>query len=143
MSSDVVYTAIRAMLDPSWTACPLRWENETFTPADPADKTVVFAAVEISGSSYEQASIGAAPAAANLWREEGAVWFHVFVPAGTGSTKARQVAKQLCDVFRGQTVQTTLGALRFRRSSIGTGERATEDGNWWRVSAEVEWQADE
>lgn len=144
MSSDVVYTTIRAQLEPSWTACPILWENEKFpTDPDPGDKTVAWIAVEISGSLYQQASIGSVPVSSNLWREEGAVWFHVFVPAGTGSVKARQLAKQICDVFKAASLTTTLGALRFYGGSIGMGEKLPEDGNWWRVSATLDWKADE
>ena len=141
MSSDALHAAIRAHLEANWTSTPLAWENEAFEPpTDGLGNPTPWVMVEIGGDLYAQASIGAGSAAANLWREEGLVWFHVFVAAGTGSALARQHARALVDLFRGLTLAG--GAIRFRDASIGRGEPGDEDGKFWRISASVEWQRD-
>lgn len=133
MSSDTVYSAVRTYLEANWTATPLAWENEAFDPPSPADAWVM---VEVSGNSYDQASIGASTRAENRWREEGMVWCHVMVPTGTGSLTARQHATALANLFRGIELP---GDIEFRTLSIGLGESADDDGVWWRLSLSAEW----
>jgi hypothetical protein len=141
MSSDAVYSAIRAYLEPAWTATPLAWENENFEmPVDGVGNRLPWVAVEITGNLYSQASIGAGSASANLWREEGLLWLHVFVPSGSGSLVARQYARQLADLFRGLSLSA--GTLRFRDASIGRGQPGNEDGTVWGLSVSIDWQHD-
>ena len=141
MSSDTLHAALRAYLEANWTATPLAWENEAFeAPRDALGNPLPWVMVEASGNLCAQASIGAGSAAANLWREEGLVWLHVFVPTGTGSALARQHARALVDLFRGLTLAA--GTIRYRDASIGRGEPGSDDGKWWRISAGVEWQRD-
>jgi hypothetical protein len=137
MSSDVVYSAIKNFLTAIWTAVPLVFENENYDlPDDPSP----YVYVEISGNLYAQQSIGATSSVSNLWREQGLLWIHVFVPSGTGSLLARQYAKQIADLFRGKELLS--GKLIFRDISIGMGQTADEDGNYWRLSVSIEWQND-
>lgn len=133
MSSATVYSAVRTWLEGSWNATPLAWENEPFEVPEPPSPFVV---VEIYGDSYQQESIGAGNPAAELWREDGAVLLHVMVPAGTGSLTARTHAEALANLLRGLELP---GGIRFRGMSIGLGETATDDGNWWRISVRAEW----
>jgi hypothetical protein len=137
MSSDTVYSAIQAYLTANWAATPLVFENDLYLLPD---TPVPYVVVEISGQVYGQCSVGAESQTGNLWREDGLLWLHVFVPTGTGSLLARQYTKQLVDLFRG--LDLIAGALRFRDASIGLGEAGAEDGNYWRLSASVEWRFD-
>lgn len=140
MSSAEVYGAVKDYLTAQWTTTPISFENEPFTPPVASGAAGAWVAVEVSGTFYDQASIGAETAAANLWREEGQVWLHVFVRTGSGSLVVRQYAKQLVDLFRGLTLLA--GTLRFRDASIGRGQPGDEDGNYWVLSCTVDWQHD-
>jgi hypothetical protein len=138
MASDSVYDAIRAYMNTSWTATPVRWENERFTP--PLEGGWV--GVETTGTLYAQQSIGESNQADNRWDEEGVLWLHVFVPIGTGASLARGYAKQLADKFRGLLLLND--SLEFRDSFIGRGgaHNATqnETGSWYRVTVYIKWR---
>jgi hypothetical protein len=141
MSSDVVYSAIKAYLTANWTTTEIAWENENFqSPLSSDGSPTAWVAVEITGNLYSQASIGAGTASGNLWREEGLLWLHIFVPTGSGSLVARQYAKQLADLFRGLSLSGD--TLRFRDASIGRGQPGSEDGLYWGLSVSIEWQHD-
>lgn len=133
MGSHTVYTAIREHLAANWTATPLAWENEAFTPPDPL---AAWVAVEITGDVYARQSIGAG--SADRWDEEGSVLMHVFVPAGTGSATAREHCKALADLFRGTLLLS--GSLEFRDATIGLGEVGDDEGATYRISISVAWR---
>lgn len=137
MSSDAAFTTIEARLRSLWSACPLVFENEDWpTPDEPAH----FLLVEVAGDVFDQASIGGGTAVNdNLWREEGQIIGHVMTRRGIGSTTARQLAKQFVDLFRGLDVD----GIRFRGASIGAGETGDNDGNYWRMTALLDWERDE
>ena len=136
MSSLTAYEAVRNHLEANWTDTPLVFENEEW-PLPRNTNTFVF--VEIFGDSYEQISIGADPQTTNQWREYGQVLVHVLVPGGEGTRKAREHAKTIVDLFRGRDI----GGLRFRDASIGAGEPGDRDGNYFRMTASLEWERDE
>ena len=135
MASDSVYSAIRTHLETAWTATPLVFENE----GDAPDFTP-WVYVEAAGGFYDAASIGAGTPQDNLYREEGVVFLWIFVPGGTGTTLARQYAKQMADVFRG--LELSAGTLRFESMSIVLGESTERDGPWWRIGVTVDYQKD-
>jgi len=62
----------------------------------------------------------------------------VFVPVGSGAVRARQLAKQLCNLFRGLTLLND--SLEFMDSFIGEGAPAPEEGNWFELSVAIEWR---
>jgi hypothetical protein len=137
MSTDVVYSAIRGYLDANWQTCPLRYENEPFVPPLNGDNVPQpWVAVEIAGNSFDQVSIGTGVPSNDRWREEGMLWMHVFVLVNTGSLLARQYASTLIDLFRGTQLDPL---IEFRDMSVGLGAPGSDDGNWWCVSAAVEW----
>lgn len=141
MSSDTVYTAVHDHLVANWTTTPILFENENAEPqTDSGGVPEAYVMVEMTGSLYEAASIGAGSDTDNLYREEGSVFLHVFVPSGLGSTTARAHAKALVNLFRGLDLAN--GTVRFLGGSIGRGAPGTEDGNWWRLGASVDYQAD-
>lgn len=140
MSSSEVFTAIKDYLTASWTTTPISYENEEFAPPIANGVSGPWIAVEVSGTFYDQASIGSGTASANLWREEGQLWIHVYVATGSGSLVVRQYAKQIVDLFRGKSLLSD--SLRFRDASIGMGHPGDEDGRYWGLSCSVDWQHD-
>lgn len=137
MSSPEAYSVIHDHLVAQWAGrTPLLFENQAQSlPDDPE----IFVKVEIFGDFLEQISIGGGEPTANLWREEGQILAHVLVPRHTGTLNARQYGRQLCDLFRGQEI----GGIRFRSVSLGATEPGTEDGNYFRMTASIDWQRDE
>lgn len=142
MGSDVVYDAVRAHLEANWTATPLVFDNEDAAPDGrrPQEGAGAWVMIEMTGNFYDQASIGSGSPVTDLWREDGLVFMTVMVRAGTGSRTARAYTKQLCDLFRG--VELADGSIRFREASIGVGEKATPDGNWFGLPVQVAYEAD-
>lgn len=137
MASQTARAAIRTFLDAQRSggaiSAPLAYENEY---ADrPADSPWVF--VRFQGLFYDQASIGAGAPTANRWTEEGAIMAHVRVPSGTGTTSAATIAEQIAELFRGRWLQPE--DIKFGIISIGDGEMADEDGNFWQMTVRAEW----
>lgn len=127
MASGPVFDSVRSFLETNWTTTPLRFENEPFE----LDGTP-FVDVEMTGTAYGQQSIGASRQQDNRWDEEGVLWLHVLVPINTGGSLVRTYAKQLADLFAGQTLIN--GGLEFRDAFIGRGQTGFEDGGYYRVS---------
>lgn len=146
MADDAVYDAIKTFLstpgnvavlaDPLTSAVPtFRFENERFVKPNPP---LPWISVALTGVLYGQESIGASDQADNRWDETGHLWLPVFVPTGTGVSRARQIAKQLANLFRGLTLLS--GTLEFMDAFIGEGEPAEEEGNWFKLPVTIEWR---
>jgi len=137
MASQSARAAIRAFLDAARAgaqiSAPLTYENEP--SAQPADSAWVY--VRFQGLFYDQASIGAGAPTANRWTEEGSVIFHVRVPSYSGTATAATVAEEIADVLRGAWLQPA--NIRFQTLSIGDGEMADEEGNFWQLTVRAEW----
>ncbi|MDR3474434.1 MAG: phage tail terminator-like protein [Devosia sp.] len=137
MSTDAVYSAVQAFLTDNWTATPLVFENGSGEPPIAPDGSLIpWVEVEVAGNAYSQISIGAGSPADNRWREEGQVWFHVFVKTGAGSLLARQLATALTGLFRGAQLDPD---IEFGDMSVGLGEPGDDDGNYWRLSVSIDW----
>lgn len=146
MSADAVYDAIKTYLqtaanvtvlaDPTTGIVPpFRFENERFDKPDPPAPWV---AVALTGVLYGQQSIGASRQADNRWDETGHLWMPVFVEVGSGSSRPRQIAKMLADIFRGLTLVNN--TLEFMDAFIGEGSPAPEEGNWYELPVVIEWR---
>ncbi len=145
MSSFTAYDTIEQYLNNQWSvACsaaglevtPLVYENMPFDlPDDPAH----FVFAEIFGDTYDQESIGAEPRTDNLFREWGQLYLNVMTRNGIGTALARKYATQLVGLFQGLDV----GTLTFREASIGAGEPGKNDGNYFRMTATVNWRRDQ
>lgn len=136
MSSPAAFDAIHDYLVANWNATPLHFENEDWdTAASPA----ALLYVEIFSSIYDQASIGAGTRQTNLWREDGTVSLHVLVPNNTGTSAARSLAKLAADLFRGDPI----ASMRFGQISLGAGEPGERDGNYYRMTATIDWERDD
>lgn len=146
MAADAVYDAIKSHLsnsgvisvlaDPVTSAVPsIRFENEDFDKPEPP---VPWISMALTTGIYRQESIGAHTQAGNRWDETGELWLAVFVPTGSGASRARQIAKLLADIFRGQTLLA--GSLEFMDTFIGTGSPAPDEGNWFELPISIEWR---
>lgn len=146
MAADAVYDTIQAYLqnaanvavlaDPgTGLVPPIRFENEEFDKPNPPAPWIAMA---VTGVLYGQQSLGMPTQAANRWDEQGHLWLPVFVPVGTGGSRARQLAKQLADIFRGLTLLN--GSLEFMGAFIGEGAPSPEEGNWFQLIVAVEWR---
>lgn len=133
MSSQTVFDIIRGELVPSWTATDIVFENTFYETTGQG-----FVFVEVAGSYYDQASIGAAPQTANRWREGGILFLNYMAPAGAGTSAARGVAQQLIDIFRGKDIS----GVTFDKGSIGAGEPGQDFPGYWAMTATLEWQYD-
>lgn len=150
MAADAVYDAIKDYLevagnvavlaDPTTSVVPsFRFENEDFTtPVDSNSNPIPWIGMALSGVVYGQQSIGASDQADNRWDEAGNVWLSVFVPKGSGGSRARELAKLLADIFRGLTLLS--GSLEFLDAFIGRGGPAEEEGNWFELPVIIEWR---
>lgn len=136
MAGDEAFTAVRETLAAGWTLTDTVYENEDYTPRDDPRH---FVFVEVYGDLFAQASLGAEPQADNLWREAGMVYMHVMTLNGIGSSTARQYARQLVGLFKGQEID----GVRFRDASIGAGEPGRDFGNYFAMTATVAWERDE
>ncbi len=136
MSSPEAYDVIHDYLTATWTQTPITFENDGVQlPDDPE----YWVQVEIFGSFYEQASIGADPAPTNVWRESGTILAHVLIPLGKGTRQGRVYAMMIADLFRGQDI----AGVEFGDASIGAGEAADSDGAYFRMTVTIDWQRDD
>jgi hypothetical protein len=136
MATPQAFEPIEDFLRSQWTLTPLAFENEAW-PLDGEPEAFVF--VEVFGDLMDQASIGAETQSANRWRENGQLNLHVLVPNGGGTRSARQLSRQLYDLFRGQEI----GSIRFGTASIGAGEPGEMDGNYYRMTVTIDFERDE
>lgn len=134
MADDVIYGAIQDYVTANWSSYPIAWENAPFQRPPNAGPWILF---EITGSMYDQQSIGASTQAANRYDQAGVMFFHVHVKKGTGSKAARQVGKQMADLFRGTLLIDE--NLEFMGMTIGEGNPADETGTYWRITVSIDW----
>lgn len=132
MASYTAYRAIRDYLDAQWTTTRITWGNDNLGD----ENTQPWVHADITGTSYEQQSIGAGSVTDNRWVEEGVLFMNVMVHSGQGTDLARSYADTLVNLFRGQD----FSQMEFLRFSVGLGEVATENGNWWALPISIEWE---
>ena len=139
MITPEVSQAIRAHLAAGFAALPIAWPNEDFErPVDAAtNKVLPFVVVELFSGGDEQSSIGAP--GDNLFRSEGRLAMHVYVPRGAGDDVALQHCKVLRDLFRGQEI----GGIEFRGGQIPPGGDGDDQGLYWRRSVSIDFRFDE
>ena len=131
--TDPVYDAIRELIEENWPHAPIAWPNEAFD--EPSDGEWV--KFEIFGTTSGQQTFGMENQVDNRWDSAGTIWFHVMVRQGRGASQARGAAQSLVDLFRGRRLLANEN-LVFHDSSIGESEN--QEGNWYRVTAMVEWE---
>lgn len=74
-----------------------------------------------------------------LWEYLGLVSIHVFVPTGAGDALAKELATAAGEIFRSaEFYRDTPGhCVRTWAPRIDGGAPASDDKNWWRVSATI------
>lgn len=128
MSSPVPFNDARAKILAAELGVPIAWPNKTFTrPAPPGP----WLSVDITSFVLDPIELGG-----TVWQEEGTLYVDVFVPAGSGSDAARQLAKTVSNLFRGQYG----GPVVYNGGSIGNGSIAEPDGMWWLITVTVQWR---
>lgn len=138
MASLAAYNVIHDYLVVNWlTPLPtLRFENDGQDP--PADASP-FIYVEIESVSDDQASIGGGDSPdANLWREEGTVFFDICIQRGTLTSQGRTWRDQLARLFKG----LKLSGLTFRTQRFLGGESLAGTGNYYRLPLAIDFHRD-
>jgi len=99
------WTDARNRLTSAALGYPIEWPNEAFT----APEFSTWLSVEAEGDILEP------------------------IELGNGSLAARQIAKDIANIYRGVN-----GFTVYRRAVIGSGS-PTEDGKWWVLTVNVDW----
>lgn len=120
-----VYDLVRALLTDDWTACPVSFQNEDF--AMPSGSPWVYAEVlpiESDGTDFNSPG-------KRIGSGMGLIALHVFVPTGTGTRDALDLADQLAALLRFRTLSTGVST---DAASVAGGSTSDDEGNWYRVS---------
>ncbi|EJB02884.1 hypothetical protein Rleg9DRAFT_1698 [Rhizobium leguminosarum bv. trifolii WSM597] len=128
MSSPEAFDAINEVLFNGWAETIVIYENDTLQDPDTQEP---FIYIEVVGDQLEQDTFGAP--GQNEWVEDGAAYFHVMVPNGTGSREARAIAKRLSNLFRERPVDS----MNFQRMSIGSGEPGRDFPNFFAMTLTI------
>jgi hypothetical protein len=106
---------------------PHTWGDVKYDP--PEDTPWV--RLTILPGQQAQASMGKQ----RLFRRNGVVVVDIFVPAGSGDGRAKELGDAVTNIFMGRTVSGVI----FRATSL---ERVQVDGAWTQYSASTPYQAD-
>lgn len=151
MAADAVYDAIKTHLstpanvaglaDATTLVVPsFRFENdgEFIPPKDSTGTPIPWISMALARVLYGQTSIGENQQANNNWEETGQLVLSVFVPVGSGGSRARQLAKLLADIFRG--LRLLSDKMEFLDAGIGGSGPAPEEGNWYQLDVVIDWR---
>lgn len=133
--------AIKDRLLANWSATPVQLPNESMLRSSGGDveapDDAPWVALAIDGDAGEALSIG--DPGANLHREFGMIWLHVFTPRGTGDATARAHAAALRALFESKDFSgvSTDAATPPRGEDI-----ENETGKWHRLSIAVPFDCD-
>lgn len=131
MSSLTPYADARALLKAASLVPPanIAWQNEPFQEPS-GDPAALWLAVECVGTVLDPIEMGG-----GAWQEEGTLYVHVMVPAGSGTDAARTLAKQVANTFRGLGPRPVI----YRGASIGNSAPSDPQGIWWGLTVTVDW----
>lgn len=130
MSSLASFDAFETKLKTDWTATPVYFENERFSPAD---TPAAFVYVEIFDETFSQETIGAP--GNNLFAESGITYLHVMVPDDSGTRVARGHADALTALFR----EKDTAGVKIDDMSIGGGDPGRNFPNYWAMTVTLWW----
>jgi hypothetical protein len=126
MSSPVPFADGVALLTGAALGYPIALPNAVFVkPQPPAP----WLRVEVMSHMLAPIDIGA-----NVWQEDGTTFIDIIVPANSGTTLARTIAKNAANAFRNlgpRPVVYTAGSL--------TAGVAGPDGMWWTLTFSMDW----
>lgn len=108
MSSRYVRNTVWAYLKANWLETRVIEVENLFRNEDVGgDPIEEWVTMMTQSANEQQASIGAP--GDQRWREDGALAFIAFVPSGTGTDRALELAEQLRDLFRAQEIDDGAG----------------------------------
>lgn len=131
MASAAVASAVAARIASGWTRCPVVHPNTAPAPAQDA-----WLAVEYPVAGETQVTVGAP--GDNVFREEGAIRFVLFIPRGAGLAPFDAWLDEVRALFRARSFA---GVTTFAPSPAVLDDRS-EQGGYWALSCAVPYQFD-
>jgi hypothetical protein len=120
-----VYDLLRALLTEQWTETPVSYQNEEFaTPYGSAWLYAEILPIEGGGTNFNTPGL-------RVGSGLGLIALHVFVPSGTGTREAFDLADQLAALLRFRTLSI---GVETAAASVAGGSSSDDEGNWYRVS---------
>lgn len=128
MSSPAPFADISAKIEAAALGYPIAYPNVPFKRPNPPGPWL---RVDVTSNTLAPIELGA-----RVWQEDGTAYVDVFVPAGSGSSTARTIAKDVANVFRGLGPEDVV----YLGGSIGQGTIAEVDGMWWCLTVTIDWR---
>jgi len=139
MSSKSVRDAINNYLAANWIATPVLPLDNVMAQAPPLS-TGPWLTLEFISIDEEQKSLGAP--GQNIYRETGAITFHLFIASGDDINTALTLLDTLRDLFRGQSINgvviESIGAPNTQPGSVAI----STTGNWSGSAVQIEYYYD-
>lgn len=126
---DAIALLTAANLQYNGSAIPIQQSNMNFVQPEPPS---MFLSVEMAGQSLAPIELGETH---SVWEEKGQLYVHVVVPSGFGSRDARDMAKQIANIYRGLGPRNVV----WRRATIGIGGTSDDNGSWWGLTIAVDY----
>lgn len=125
MSTFVPYDDARSLLLAANLIPPdnIHFANEPFV--QPTD--AIWMSVDAYSDQLDMIDLGA-----GHWQEKGRIIIYLFAPDQTGTDTLRQLAKQVCNVFRGLPPRNPY----YHNASVGSGGQS-DLGNFWCLPVSV------
>lgn len=127
MSSPEAFTAVRDLIEASFTDAPVVFPNE----GTATDSGAPWVYVDVTGVLTRRIELGI-----GVTEELGTVWCHVYVPIGTGTLVARTVVRTLSRMF----MAARDSPLTYGDQSTAQGEPGDDNGLLWRQTLTVNYQ---
>ena len=130
--------AIRARIEANWATTRITYQNETpddpWPPMNASGELLPWINLEIE--CHEAPIVGTGQTGNHVFRYEGLISVHVFVPVGSGDAVAKQHAVTIGEIFRRKQFYTdTAGrAVRTEDPYPAGGTAESDDGNWFGVT---------
>jgi hypothetical protein len=124
MSSPAPFNDARARMQAAALGYEIEWPNEPFERPNS-----IWLAVDAYSDVMEPIELGG-----GAWGESGVFMVDIMVPLGWGTDVARQLGKDIANVFRGVT-----GEVSYRAANIGSGGRDPERGKFYIIPVRVPW----
>ncbi len=129
-------TAIRNKLEAEWLTTRIAFVNEI--PADPwppVDGDMVLQPwVNLEVECYSAPIVGQGRPGNHVYRYDGIISVHVFIPAGGGTALGTQYATQIGEIFRRKKFYDDVSqgcCVRTEDPFVAGGDSGSDDGNWF------------
>ncbi|MBE1208110.1 phage tail terminator-like protein [Aminobacter carboxidus] len=134
--------AIRARLEANWSTTRITFQNEQpalpWPPVDVDGVLQPWIQLEVVGLGSGIWTFGTP--GNRGWRYPGTIYVHVFAPVGSGEATANQYAVAIGEIFRAAKFYDDGAGSYIRTLSpqVDDGDSGSDDGNWFRVTATVD-----